>query len=346
MKRSLFVAAIVLVLPFVFFGCRTTRSNGESELAQWNGTYNSLASYLDEPSFAGIFADKAGAKADLAEYLATDFVSVKIDGGAFTLYTARNAGGTPTTITYTFKQKIEPGRGVWYAFESDRSDKYKYLIATLPGQDDPEGALHFHFRYGAAGFDTLAAGANLPTAVKAGTPNDKVQEVVEEFFERFASLARWQGTYNSLSSYLDEPSFAEIFMGKEKARDLLAAFLATDFASCKIDGDTFTFYTARDAAGTAAGTLGYSLVRTIEIEEGSWYAFESDQSDDYKYLIATIPHQDDPEAAVHFHFRYGAADFDALAAVETSLPTAVKAGTPNDKVQEVVEEFLEYFASL
>jgi Zn/Cd-binding protein ZinT len=179
--------AIVLLLPFMFLGCQTIRGNKEPELAQWNGTYNSLSSYLDEPSFAGIFAEKATAKTALAEYLVTDFASLKIDGDTLTLYTAQNAGGNSTKISYAFKQTIEPGRGVWYAFESDRSDKYKYLIATLPGQDNPEGALHFHFRYGAAGFDALAAGANLPTAVKAGTAADKVQEVIEEFFERFAS---------------------------------------------------------------------------------------------------------------------------------------------------------------
>jgi Zn/Cd-binding protein ZinT len=187
MKRYVCITAIALLLPFVFSGCLTNRGSEEPELAQWNGTYNTLSSWLDEPSFAGIFADKAAAKADLAEFLATDFASLKVDGNTLTLYAAQNAHGNPTTITYAFKRKIEPGMGVWYAFESDRSDKYKYLIATLPGQDDPEGALHFHFRYGAAGFDALVGGANLPTAVKAETPNDKVQEVVEEFFGRFAS---------------------------------------------------------------------------------------------------------------------------------------------------------------
>jgi Zn/Cd-binding protein ZinT len=171
----------------MFLGCQTVRDSKEPELAQWNGIYNSLSSYLDEPSLAGMFEGKAAAKADLAEYLATDFASLKIEGDTLTLYTAPNAGGTATTVNYSFKRTIEPGRGVWYAFESDRSDKYRYLIATLPGQDDPEGALHFHFRYGAGGFDALAGGDNLPTAVKAGTAIDKIQEVVEEFFERFAS---------------------------------------------------------------------------------------------------------------------------------------------------------------
>jgi hypothetical protein len=188
MRRSLVVVAIVLLLPFVFFGCQTVKQGNEaSELAQWNGTYNSLASYLDDPFFAGIFAGQDKAKADLAEYLAADFASVKIEGDAFTLYTARNAGGVPTAITYVFKRKIEPGRGVWYAFESDRNDKYKYLIATVPGRDYDGGAFHFHLRYGAEGFDALSSGTNLPTAVQAGTANDKVQEVIEEFFERFAS---------------------------------------------------------------------------------------------------------------------------------------------------------------
>ncbi|MDR0597937.1 MAG: metal-binding protein ZinT [Treponema sp.] len=187
MKRYARIMAIALSLPFVFSGCQTTRGATEPELAKWNGAYNSLGSYLNEPSFAGIFADKAAAKSDLAEFLATDFASLKIDGDTLTLYAAQNAGGQATAIRYAFKRKIEPGMGVWYAFESDRNDKYKYLIATLPGQDDPEGPVHFHFRYGAAGFDALIAAANLPTAVKAGTPNDKVQEVVEEFFGRFVS---------------------------------------------------------------------------------------------------------------------------------------------------------------
>jgi hypothetical protein len=57
----------------------------------------------------------------------------------------------------------------------------------MPDADEPGGAVHFHLRYGATSFEALAAGENLPTAVQAGTANDKVQEVVEEFFERFAS---------------------------------------------------------------------------------------------------------------------------------------------------------------
>jgi Zn/Cd-binding protein ZinT len=171
----------------MFLGCQTNRGIAEPELAKWNGTYNSLASYLDEPSLAGIFADKAAAKSDLAEFLATDFASCKIDGDTLTLYAAQNAGGTATAIRYVFKRKIEPGMGVWYAFESERNDKYKYLLATLPGQDDPGGAVHFHFRYGTGGFDALAEAANLPTAVKAETPQAQVQEVVEEFLGRFVS---------------------------------------------------------------------------------------------------------------------------------------------------------------
>jgi Zn/Cd-binding protein ZinT len=342
MKKHLCVMAVVLFLPFIFFGCATNRGSEKPELAQWNGTYNSLAAYLDEPSFAGIFADKAAAKADLAAYLATDFVSCKIEGNVFTLYTALDAGGKATAINYVFKRKIEPGRGVWYAFESDRSDAYKYLIATLPGQDDPQGAVHFHFRYGNTSFEALAGGANLPTAVKAGTPADKVQEVVTEFFGRFASSARWEGTYNSLSSYLDEPSFATIFAGKDEAKARLAEFFATDFASLKIEGDTFALYADRDAGGAAAATVSYSLKQTIEPGMGVWYAFESDRSDAYQYLIATIPGQDDPQGAVHFHFRYGNTGFEALLA-GTTLPTAVKVETPAEKVQEVLAEFLGRF---
>ncbi|MDR2398327.1 MAG: metal-binding protein ZinT [Spirochaetaceae bacterium] len=343
MKGYVRVLAIGLLLPFMVLGCATAKGAGEPELAQWNGTYNSLASYLDEPSFAGIFADKDAAKADLGEYLATDFASMKIEGDTLTLYTERDAKGAAATIHYTFKRIIEPGRGVWYAFESDRSDHYRCLIATVPGQDDPGGALHFHFRYGARDFDALATAAKLPTAVQADTPDDNVQESLEEFFDRFASLQRWEGTYNSLASYLDEPSFAGIFAGKDEAKANLAEYLVTDFTSMKIEGDTLILYTERDAKG-AATAIDYRLTRIIEPGRGIWYAFESDRSDHYRCLIATVPGQDDPGGALHFHFRYGARDFDALATA-ANLPTAVQADTPDDNVQEILEEFFDRFAS-
>jgi Zn/Cd-binding protein ZinT len=339
------MAAVLLTFGLVLAGCASSPDKSEPELAQWEGTYNSLSSYLDEPAFAGIFADKAAAKAELAGYLATDFASLKVEGDTLTFYAAPNAGGAATAISYSLKQTIETEYGAWYAFESNRNDQYQYLLATLPGQDDPEGALHFHFRYGASGFDALLAAGNLPTAVKAGTPTDKVQEVLEEFFGRFASPERWEGTYNSLSSYLDEPAFEGFFADKADAKAVLAAFLATDFASLSGKGGSFILYTAQNAGGSSATAISYTLKRTIETEQGAWYAFESNRNDQYKYLLATLPHQDDPEAALHFHFRYGDSDFDTLLAAG-NLPTAVKAGTPIDKVQEVLEEFLAYIASL
>jgi Zn/Cd-binding protein ZinT len=174
---------ILLAFSFVLLGCAHGRSvRDEPALAGWEGTYNSLASYLDDEAFTDVFTGKDAAKAKLAEWLAADFKSVRIEGGAIAFYSSKDAAGTPTTtVSYSRKTDIE----FWNAFESDQDSAYKYLLATEPGADYDGGAFHFHLRYGTAGFDVLVNGSNLPTAVKADTANDKVQEVIEEFLERF-----------------------------------------------------------------------------------------------------------------------------------------------------------------
>jgi Zn/Cd-binding protein ZinT len=184
------IPGILLVFSFVLAGCahRSVRDGpepagikDEPELAGWEGTYNSLSSYLDESSFAAIFVGKDAAKAKLAGFLAADFRSVKVESDTITFYSDRDAKGASIKVSYSRKPIGEP----WNAFESDQYGKYKYLIATPPGADYPEGAFHFHLRYGTEGFDALVNGNNLPTLLKADTANDKVREVIEEFLGRF-----------------------------------------------------------------------------------------------------------------------------------------------------------------
>ncbi|MDR1867478.1 MAG: ZinT/AdcA family metal-binding protein [Treponema sp.] len=184
MKRKRFLTAIFstgLIFATALTGCVSNRSGGKTELAQWAGTWNAMTNVLDDPGLNKTFVEGAayiqyvhsktitadGLKQVFAPMLRTDFKSCKIEGDTFTVYTETDLQGTATHITYTYKGESEG----WHRFEGNQSGRYKYLAAYLPERDSTGNtAEHFHFRYGADGFDALEANPSwMATVMLKGT---------------------------------------------------------------------------------------------------------------------------------------------------------------------------------
>ncbi|MDR2536019.1 MAG: SUMF1/EgtB/PvdO family nonheme iron enzyme [Treponema sp.] len=161
-------------------------------------------------------------------------------------------------------------------------------------------------------------------------------------------LAKWAGTWNSMTNYLDEPWLqatleegaaavsAKIHrtVTTSQLKGVFAEMLKTDFKSCVINDDVFTVYTEPEAASTGTSTkITYTFKEKKIDGESEWYAFEGDQAGPYKYLIALLPEQHSTDTAEHFHFRYGNTSFDGLAGMSSWMGTLTKSGTTQAQIK-------------
>jgi Zn/Cd-binding protein ZinT len=189
------ILGILLVFSFVLISCDNGGGGGdpESELAKWAGTWNCFGNYVNESWLDETYNAAASAastetgqtvsadtiKGLAAQVFATpNFKSFVVQGDTITFYTDPNAGGTGTTLTYTYKQTFDGSEGdTWYGFEGDQSGAYKYLIAIHPDQDSPQTPVHFHFFYDATGLENAFSketGMWQPVGVKQGTTNEQI----------------------------------------------------------------------------------------------------------------------------------------------------------------------------
>jgi Zn/Cd-binding protein ZinT len=213
--NSLFGKALSAGLfVFVFFvtGCPQGGSGGgksEPELAKWNGTWNSFANFIDESWLDSFFTQAATAisastsqsvSADMIKGLAKQvftlpFKSLIITENAITFYPQPDAGGTGTTMSYTFiKKETDEEDEEWYYFEGGQAGTYKYIVAIPPDQDSTQTPIHFHFSYDANSFDATFAkmeAMQIPVGIRKGTTNEQI-------------IAQWQ-------VLLAEIPWAEIF---------------------------------------------------------------------------------------------------------------------------------------
>jgi Zn/Cd-binding protein ZinT len=177
------ILGILLVFSFVLVGCDNDNGGDpESELAEWNGTWNSYLEYYDEDEIVAIleeqheqykniegFEDFDVFKNFVKTIVQTDFGSFVIQDNTITFYKQKQTQKDPSgdvleTVTYSFMGTLTDVWGVgtaeeagfdWYAFKGDREGDHKYLLLEEAGRDTPSGPLHFHMRYGGKGFDDL-----------------------------------------------------------------------------------------------------------------------------------------------------------------------------------------------
>jgi Zn/Cd-binding protein ZinT len=177
-RHGVFFGFAVLLIAAIFTvtGCDPGGGDDDDpELAKWDGTWNPVHDYLDDPGLLSIFQAQYGpyeAMFSFDEFLAfvkaiaaTDFGSFVVQGDKITFYDKNQSqkepqGNVIETITYTFKgirhEIWGPGEEVdMYTFEGDKAGAHKYLLFEEAERDTQDGPLHFHMRYGSKSFDDL-----------------------------------------------------------------------------------------------------------------------------------------------------------------------------------------------
>jgi Zn/Cd-binding protein ZinT len=182
MKKTV-LAILALMLCFFILNCKNDTDDTQPKLAEWNGTWNAVHWYFDEPELAAILEAQYNAlpeankqampfeafKAFVQSVAQTDFGSFVVQGNKITFYEQKANEKNPSrngleTVAYTFegirhdvwgKGGSEEEEFDWCAFVGNTEGGYKYLLLEEADRDTSTGPLHFHMRYGSKGFDDL-----------------------------------------------------------------------------------------------------------------------------------------------------------------------------------------------
>lgn len=161
-------------------------------LADWNGTWNDMGSYLDDSELSGAYkevADRDGKPAEevksaLQKRRHCDFHGLVIDGNNMTFLDGlKDKGGKETgNASYTFKEKhiVEQGTSQIEWDEFSGSDGAKYKVVLMMPIHGEETMTHFHMRYGDSAEALLAKDGWFPTFVKPDTTYDQLKSEITE----------------------------------------------------------------------------------------------------------------------------------------------------------------------
>jgi acyl-CoA thioesterase-1 len=175
-----------------------------------------------------------------------------------------------------------------------------------------------------------------------------------EVNEERPSLEKWDGTWNSLSSYLDETAMESVYetfaqtistevqrtIGAPDVKELVKKVFHTDFASLKVEGNTITFYRSQNAKeDDVIAPSAYTFKREVSDRTFDWYGFEG--SGDYRYWIADPPKNGASQGSRYFFFAYDSADFEkAIGITVAKRPAAVPAETTVDQAVAYLKELM------
>lgn len=163
-----------------------------------------------------------------------------------------------------------------------------------------------------------------------------------------ATLADWDGTYRSITSWLDEPGIVkgiedfakEEGKSAEDTKAMVAKDFGTGFDGLIIDGDNITFVKdAKDLENPTEKPVEYKFVESKDDSknghEFTWYVFEAQGPSEYKYVVLLPKHGE--EALEHFHARFGD-DKDKLLS-DTNFPIFIDPNSATDaQIMEEIEE--------
>lgn len=193
-----------------------------------------------------------------------------------------------------------------------------------------------------------AASETATEATSSATATSSAAEEGEESIvesEKKSTLADWEGEWESISAYFDDP---EVKKGMEEhakeegetyeeARAEFDEDRGTDFAGIVIDGDTVAFVDKLEDLGSdSAKGVKYEQVKAYDVKtkefEFTWFIYEAQGDAPYKYLALMPVHGE--EHLVHFHMRYGN-DIDEMLQKDDWFPVIIKKGSADiDMIKE------------
>ncbi|VDG76358.1 pXO1-130 like-protein; C-terminal of zinc-binding protein AdcA [Actinobaculum suis] len=198
---------------------------------------------------------------------------------------------------------------------------------------------------------TTSAAAPTTTAEAPADPTTSAapQEGAIET-DKKATLADWEGTWESTSGYFDNPEIqAEMEEHAKEEGETVEQVKAelderngTAFDAIKIDDKTITFIADLDKADNPT-EQGYEYTHETAYDVSSsehsfaWHFFKGAEGAPHKY-VALMP-QHGEEKLVHFHMRYGDS-IDEVLKKDDWFPVMIKKGTAD--IEMVKEEIFEH----
>lgn len=162
-----------------------------TSLKPWEGTWNSIALYLDDKALDEAYAEKAKKEKKTAseikdekkEVYASKVMNMVISEDKVKYFEGKltkegGAGDLLGEDTYKYMGQVPMGKGNWSYFEAtNENPKYKYLLFTkVHGEDMP----HFHIRFSNKGMDDIKAQKSYPTFIKFDTTIEQLKEEIAE----------------------------------------------------------------------------------------------------------------------------------------------------------------------
>lgn len=160
------------------------------------------------------------------------------------------------------------------------------------------------------------------------------------------SLKPWEGNWNNMGVYLEDPKLDEAYKALAKAKDTTPedakkAYLQKrecSFNGMIIKDNTVTFTSAipGDKEAKELEVTAYAFKEEIVTKLGEyelhWHVFEAQGKSEYPVLM--IMPVSEGEELVHFHMRYGKS-VEEILAIENWFPTLVK---PDSTMEQLSAE--------
>lgn len=151
-------------------------------------------------------------------------------------------------------------------------------------------------------------------AATTQTESTATTETVEtpEISEDLTNLKNWEGTWGSMTKYLDVPEVDEAFkevakkdnITPEEARKNYDERRKVDFNGIKFEGDKVTFFDEPEYQGGKETTSAtYKFDKVIE-DKQTWYIYNANEADAV-YPTLALMESDIDSGLHHFHMRYG-----------------------------------------
>lgn len=173
-------------------------------------------------------------------------------------------------------------------------------------------------------------------------------------------LGNWEGRWNAMTSYFDEPELQSTFeegagacgMTVEQLKTAYGMLISAEYPSMVVEKNTVKFYSAvgdETPAQTISYTYAGQYTLTSDDEELIWYEFLGDTDGDYKYLAITFPERDAEDQVKAVHYRNGAESFEALFGEDVAgAATLISSDSTTEEIKNtlspVFEELAAYFA--
>ena len=186
--KRLLPLSLALCALMVFMICASAEQTQPITLADWQGTWNSFASYMEDKELEQHLqelADKKGVsveelKAGPAKMMASEIGAVHFEGDEISFYNGflDKNGELLDKRTYHFVKThtLKYGNFDFEMHEFQATEDARYPVLLMTGVHEEEGLIHFHLRYGQDADSLIGQDEWFPTYVSPTTSYEQLLE--------------------------------------------------------------------------------------------------------------------------------------------------------------------------